>query len=123
MYYVKQRSGYASDTQSLALKKTIPDGEMAQRLPLQQMGMLVEIPLAETQDKSHLETRTNQEILNMSQTTPDNTPQRPLAIVTGKNYASRLGMVRAAGMAGCDVVVVQTQLKWMKTYMSVKYRV
>ncbi|MBR6181775.1 MAG: ATP-grasp domain-containing protein [Prevotella sp.] len=50
----------------------------------------------------------------MSQTTPDNTPQRPLAIVTGKNYASRLGMVRAAGMAGCDVVVVQTQLKWMK---------
>ena len=38
---------------------------------------------------------------------------KPLAIVIGKNYASRLGMVRAAGMAGCDVVVVQTQLEWM----------
>lgn len=40
--------------------------------------------------------------------------QPPLAIVMGRNYASRLGMVRAAGMAGCDVVVVQTQLPWMK---------
>ena len=49
----------------------------------------------------------------MAKTTSSNTTLRPLAIVTGKNYASRLGMVRAAGMAGCDVVVVQTQLKWM----------
>ena len=38
---------------------------------------------------------------------------KPFAIVTGRNYASRLGMVRAAGMAGCDVVVVQTQLEWV----------
>ena len=49
----------------------------------------------------------------MAQTTSSNTTQRPLAIVIGRNYASRLGMVRAAGMAGCDVVVVQTQLAWM----------
>lgn len=69
--------------------------------------------MAETQDESHLETRAGKEILRMEQTTSSNTTQRPLAIVTGKNYASRLGMVRAAGMAGCDVVVVQTQLKWM----------
>lgn len=32
-----------------------------------------------------------------------------LAVVMGRNYASRLGMIRAAGMAGCDVAVIQTE--------------
>lgn len=32
---------------------------------------------------------------------------RRLAIVMGRNYASRLGMIRAAGEAGCDVAVIQ----------------
>lgn len=31
-----------------------------------------------------------------------------LAIVLGRNYTSRLGMIRAAGVAGCDVAVIQT---------------
>ena len=44
----------------------------------------------------------------------DTVSERPLAIVLGRNYASRLGMTRAAGMAGCDVVVVRTHLKWME---------
>lgn len=35
----------------------------------------------------------------------------PLAIVMGRNYTSRLGMIRAAGMAGCDVVTIQTNRK------------
>ena len=34
---------------------------------------------------------------------------RPVAIVMGRNYTSRLGMIRAAGMAGCDVIVIQTE--------------
>ena len=34
---------------------------------------------------------------------------KPLAIVMGRNYTSRLGMIRAAGMAGCDVIVIQTE--------------
>lgn len=34
--------------------------------------------------------------------------ERRLAIVMGRNYTSRLGMIRAAGEAGCDVAVVQT---------------
>ncbi len=29
-------------------------------------------------------------------------------IVIGRNYTSRLGMIRAVGQAGCDVVVIQT---------------
>lgn len=33
---------------------------------------------------------------------------RRLAIVMGRNYTSRLGMIRAAGEAGCDVAVIQT---------------
>ncbi|MBO4851514.1 MAG: hypothetical protein J5529_11560 [Prevotella sp.] len=33
---------------------------------------------------------------------------KPLAIVMCRNYSMRLGMIRAAGMAGCDVVVIQT---------------
>ena len=36
---------------------------------------------------------------------------RPLAIVFGLNYTARLGMIRAAGMAGCDVVVISTAKK------------
>ena len=32
----------------------------------------------------------------------------PLAIVIGRNFTSRIGMIRAAGEAGCDVVVIQT---------------
>lgn len=39
---------------------------------------------------------------------------RPLAIVMGRNYTSRLGMIRAAGMAGCDVIVIQTDNKRSK---------
>lgn len=35
--------------------------------------------------------------------------KKPLAIVMGRNYTSRLGMIRAAGMAGCDVIVIQTE--------------
>lgn len=32
----------------------------------------------------------------------------PLAIVIGRNFTSRIGMIRAAGDAGCDVAVIQT---------------
>ena len=32
----------------------------------------------------------------------------PLAIVIGRNFTSRIGMIRAAGDAGCEVVVIQT---------------
>ncbi len=35
--------------------------------------------------------------------------KKPLAIVMCRNYSMRLGIARAAGMAGCDVVVIQTQ--------------
>lgn len=31
-----------------------------------------------------------------------------LAIVMGRNYTSRLGMIRAAGVAGCKIVTIQT---------------
>jgi len=34
--------------------------------------------------------------------------ERRLAVVMGRNYTSRLGMIRAAGEAGCDVAVIQT---------------
>ena len=34
--------------------------------------------------------------------------ERRLAIVMGRNYTSRLGMIRALGRIGCDVAVVQT---------------
>lgn len=37
--------------------------------------------------------------------------KKPIAIVMGRNYTSRLGMIRAAGTAGCDVVVIQTEHK------------
>ena len=37
--------------------------------------------------------------------------KKPLAIVMCRNYSMRLGITRAAGMAGCDVVVIQTQRK------------
>ena len=30
------------------------------------------------------------------------------AVVTGRNYTSRLGMIRAAGIAGCEVAVIRT---------------
>lgn len=40
--------------------------------------------------------------------------EKPIAIVMGRNYTSRLGMIRAAGMAGCDVVVIQTEGKRSK---------
>ena len=33
---------------------------------------------------------------------------RPLAIVIGRNYTTRLTLTRAAGMVGCDVVLIQT---------------
>lgn len=33
---------------------------------------------------------------------------RPLAIVMGRLYTTRLTLVRAAGMVGCDVVLIQT---------------
>ena len=33
----------------------------------------------------------------------------PLAIVIGRNYTTRLSLIRAAGMVGCDVVVIQTK--------------
>lgn len=33
------------------------------------------------------------------------------AIVIGRNYTSRLGMIRAAGLAGCDVFVINTEKK------------
>lgn len=32
----------------------------------------------------------------------------PLAIVIGRNFTSRIGMIRAAGEAGCEVSVIQT---------------
>ena len=31
-----------------------------------------------------------------------------LAIVMGRNYTSRLGMIRAAGRMGCKIVTIQT---------------
>lgn len=34
--------------------------------------------------------------------------KRPLAFVMGRNYTTRLTLTRAAGMAGCDVVLIQT---------------
>lgn len=34
--------------------------------------------------------------------------QKPLAIVLGRLYTTRLTLVRAAGMVGCDVVLIQT---------------
>lgn len=40
-----------------------------------------------------------------------NVDNRNLAIVMGRNYASRLGMVRAAGKAGYDVAIIQTNRK------------
>lgn len=36
---------------------------------------------------------------------------RPLAIVMGRNYAARLCMTRAAGVIGCDVILIQTNRK------------
>lgn len=33
---------------------------------------------------------------------------KPLAIVIGRNYTTRLTLTRAAGLVGCDVVVIQT---------------
>ena len=39
----------------------------------------------------------------------NNKETTPIAIVMGRNYASRLGMIRAAGLAGCEVIVIQTQ--------------
>jgi len=33
---------------------------------------------------------------------------KPLAIVIGRNYTTRLCLIRSAGEAGCDVVVIQT---------------
>lgn len=33
---------------------------------------------------------------------------KPVAIVMGRNYASLLGMIRAAGKAGCDVIVIRS---------------
>ena len=35
--------------------------------------------------------------------------ESPLAIVIGRNYTTRLSLIRAAGLVGCDVVVIQTQ--------------
>lgn len=35
--------------------------------------------------------------------------KKPLAIVIGRYYTTRLTLIRAAGMVGCDVVVIQTQ--------------
>lgn len=37
-----------------------------------------------------------------------------IAVVMGRNYTSRLGMIRAAGEAGCDVVVVRTMKRSKK---------
>ena len=34
--------------------------------------------------------------------------RRRLAVVLGRNYVSRLGMIRAAGKSGCDVAVINT---------------
>ena len=34
--------------------------------------------------------------------------KKPLAIVIGRYYTTRLTLIRAAGMVGCDVVVIQT---------------
>lgn len=34
--------------------------------------------------------------------------KKPVIIVIGRNYTSRLGMIRAVGMAGYDVIVIQT---------------
>ncbi len=34
--------------------------------------------------------------------------ERRLVVVMGRNYTSRLGMIRAAGGSGCDVAVIQT---------------
>lgn len=36
---------------------------------------------------------------------------KPLALVIGRNYTTRLTLIRAAGMEGCDVVVIQTDKK------------
>ena len=33
---------------------------------------------------------------------------KPLALVMGRNYTTRLTLTRACGMAGCDVVLIQT---------------
>ena len=48
---------------------------------------------------------------------------KPLAIVMGRLYSTRLTLVRAAGMVGCDVVLIQTQEKgyYLKTDSSSKY--
>ena len=48
---------------------------------------------------------------------------KPLAIVMGRLYTTRLTLVRAAGMVGCDVVLIQTQEKgyYLKTDSSSKY--
>lgn len=35
--------------------------------------------------------------------------KKPLAIVIGRYYTTRLTLIRAAGMVGCDVVVIQTK--------------
>lgn len=35
----------------------------------------------------------------------------PLAIVIGRNYTTRLTLARAAGLVGCDVVLIQTNRK------------
>ena len=34
--------------------------------------------------------------------------QKPLAIVIGRNYTTRLSLIQSIGEAGCDIVVVQT---------------
>lgn len=36
---------------------------------------------------------------------------KPLVLVFGLNYTARLGMIRAVGMLGCDVVIVRTNNK------------
>ena len=36
------------------------------------------------------------------------------AIVIGRNYTSLLGMIRAAGMAGCEVIAIRTVKGWNK---------
>lgn len=40
----------------------------------------------------------------------NNVGNKPLAIVMGRNYTTRLTLVRAAGMAGCDVAVIRTSV-------------
>lgn len=44
--------------------------------------------------------------------------QRPLAIVMGRLFTTRLTLVRAAGMAGCDVVLIQTH-KLKNVYLKI----